>query len=176
MQGVQSIQGLQGPDNGISASDFSVTTGSPNAGGTLTYSDVTSEFTFEPANLGTLTSDLDPAGYAIENTDGATPINIAYVAGTATRSSIRLGGTNNSYEDRIDLLVSGASAGTYGLNIVGDNQGANRAVIVDELPVRFGQFTTTQRDALTAVAGMVVWNLTTGKLEVYNGFAWESMH
>jgi hypothetical protein len=175
-QGVQSIQGLQGPDNGISASDFSVTTGSPNSGGTLTYSDVTSEFTFEPADLTTLSADLDPAGYGIENTDGAVPVEISYVAGSTTRSTIRIGGTNNSYEDRIDLLVSGASAGTYGLSIFADNQGANKALIVDELPVRFGQFSTTQRDALTAVAGMVVWNLTTQKLEVYNGFAWAAMH
>jgi len=175
-QGIQSVQGLQGPDNGISASDFSVVTGGANAGGTLTYSDVTSEFTFEPADLGTLSSDLDPAGYAIENTDGAVPVEIAYVAGTTTRSTIRLGGTNNSYEDRIDLMVNGASAGTYGLSVFADNQGANRSVIVDELPVQFGQFTTTDRNALTAVAGMVVWNTTDQKLQVYTGFAWADMH
>ena len=175
-QGIQSVQGLQGPDNGISASDFSVTTGSPNAGGTLTYSDVTSEFTFEPADLSTLSADLDPAGYAIENTDGAVPMEISYVAGTTTRSTIRVGGTNNSYEDRIDLMVSGASAGTYGISVFADNQGTNRAVIVDELPVQFGQFTTTERNALTAVAGMVLWNTSNQKLEVYTGFAWESLN
>src|SRR3990167_5062040 len=32
--------------------------------------------------------------------------------------------------------------------------------------------TTTQRDALTAVAGMVLYNSTTGQVEGYNGSAW----
>lgn len=35
------------------------------------------------------------------------------------------------------------------------------------------KLTTTQRNALTATAGMVVYNTTTNKLNVYTGAAWE---
>lgn len=33
--------------------------------------------------------------------------------------------------------------------------------------------TTTARDALTAVEGMVIYNTSTNKLNFYNGTAWE---
>jgi hypothetical protein len=42
--------------------------------------------------------------------------------------------------------------------------------------ILFPRLTTAQRDALTAVAGMVVWNTTTTKLEVYDGAAWTALH
>lgn len=35
--------------------------------------------------------------------------------------------------------------------------------------------TTTERNALTAVAGMVVFNSTTSKLNFYTGAAWEAV-
>lgn len=35
--------------------------------------------------------------------------------------------------------------------------------------------TTTQRDALTAVTGMVIFNSTTGQLEEYNGSVWRAI-
>lgn len=35
------------------------------------------------------------------------------------------------------------------------------------------QFTTAERDALTAKAGLFVYNTTTNKLNFYNGTAWE---
>lgn len=36
------------------------------------------------------------------------------------------------------------------------------------------KMTTTQRDALTAVAGMVIYNTTTSKLNIYTS-AWEAV-
>ena len=42
--------------------------------------------------------------------------------------------------------------------------------------VKFASMTTTQRNALTAAAGMVVFNTTDTKLQVYTGSAWEDLH
>lgn len=36
------------------------------------------------------------------------------------------------------------------------------------------RMTTTQRNALTATAGMVIFNTTTNKLECYDGSAWQA--
>ena len=36
--------------------------------------------------------------------------------------------------------------------------------------------TTTTRDGLTATAGMVVFNTTDTKLQVYTGSAWVDLH
>lgn len=38
------------------------------------------------------------------------------------------------------------------------------------------RMTTGQRDALTPTAGMMVWNTTTTKLQVYNGTSWVDLH
>lgn len=37
-------------------------------------------------------------------------------------------------------------------------------------------FTTSERDALTAVEGMIIFNTTTNKLEIYNGSSWVAVH
>ena len=42
--------------------------------------------------------------------------------------------------------------------------------------VQFASMTTTQRNALTAAAGMVVFNTTDTKLQVYTGSAWADLH
>jgi hypothetical protein len=42
--------------------------------------------------------------------------------------------------------------------------------------VLYEPMTTTVRDALTAEAGMVVFNTTDTKLQVYDGSAWVNLH
>ena len=42
--------------------------------------------------------------------------------------------------------------------------------------VKFANMTTTVRDALTAEAGMVVFNTTDTKLQVYTGSTWADLH
>jgi len=37
------------------------------------------------------------------------------------------------------------------------------------------QYTDAERDALTAVKGMFIYNTTTNKLNYYNGSAWKSV-
>lgn len=36
-------------------------------------------------------------------------------------------------------------------------------------------FTNTERDALTATKGMIIYNSTTNKLNFYNGTAWRAV-
>lgn len=42
------------------------------------------------------------------------------------------------------------------------------------MPVRFENVTTTQRDALSPEAGWAIFNTTTSKLEVYDGSTWQA--
>jgi hypothetical protein len=41
--------------------------------------------------------------------------------------------------------------------------------------LKLKSLTTTQRDALTASAGMVIFNSSTSKINVYSGSAWEEV-
>ena len=65
-----------------------------------------------------------------------------------------------------DNLLSGAPGG---YNLAGN-------VSCDGVTYSFrpARVTTTQRDAMTGVAGLVVYNTTTGKLNVYTT-AWEAV-
>lgn len=42
--------------------------------------------------------------------------------------------------------------------------------------VKFGEYSTAERDQLTGLAGMVVFNTTTAKLQVFNGSTWLDLH
>ena len=42
--------------------------------------------------------------------------------------------------------------------------------------LRHANYTTTERNALIAGAGTVIWNTTDSKLQVYNGSSWENLH
>jgi hypothetical protein len=44
------------------------------------------------------------------------------------------------------------------------------------VPVQFPSYTTTQRNALTAVNGMMIYNSTTSKMQAYAGGAWVDLH
>ena len=39
-------------------------------------------------------------------------------------------------------------------------------------PLNLKSYTTTQRNALTSVAGDVIFNSTVGKIQFYNGSSW----
>jgi hypothetical protein len=58
---------------------------------------------------------------------------------------------------------------TLETNSIGKYSG-NNVSIDDALNLK--SYTTTQRDALTSVAGDTIYNTTTGKVEYYNGSAW----
>ena len=48
---------------------------------------------------------------------------------------------------------------------------ANNVAMDNSLKLK--SYTTTQRDALTSVAGDIIYNSTTNKVQFYNGSAWE---
>ena len=47
---------------------------------------------------------------------------------------------------------------------------------LSDAPVVFKSYSTTARDQLTPVAGMVLFNTTVGKLQVYTGSAWADLN
>ena len=56
----------------------------------------------------------------------------------------------------------------------GITNGGGRATF--GVPITFANKTTTERDALTAATGMVLFNTTTTKLQVYTGSSWVDLH
>lgn len=75
---------VNGPPPPIQLSDFSVTTDAASGSGSLSYDNTTGVFTFAPADLSTLSSDLDLSGNNINGTG-----NID-VDGTITANSFNL--------------------------------------------------------------------------------------
>ena len=61
---------------------------------------------------------------------------------------------------------------TLETNAIGKYSGNN--VSVDDA-LNLKSYTTTQRDALTSVAGDMIYNTTDSKVQVYNGSAWEDL-
>ena len=61
---------------------------------------------------------------------------------------------------------------TLETNSIGKYSG-NNVSIDDSLNLK--SYTTTQRDALTSVAGDVIYNTTDSKVQVYTGSAWEDL-
>ena len=61
---------------------------------------------------------------------------------------------------------------TLETNSIGKYNGNN--VSIDDA-LRLKSYTTTQRDALTSVAGDTIYNTTTSKIEFYDGSAWQTI-
>ena len=108
------------------------------------------------------------------------------ISKTLTTNAGHLGFGDNNL-----LAYSGVSASlrvaefTGDLDQAGDFENAanfNNYMTVDSTvadfgtAVKFASMTTTVRNALTAAAGMVVFNTTDTKLQVYTGSAWEDLH
>lgn len=51
----------------------------------------------------------------------------------------------------------------------------NAGLLDHDGPIPLPQYTTTARDALTAAKGMLIFNTTTNKVNVYTGSAWEAV-
>ena len=72
-------------------------------------------------------------------------------------------------------ILTASNMNTYISDILDDLKGTNGpieytdAIVVDSL-------TTTERNALTAVNGMVIYNSTTSRVEMYQGGAWIRLH
>jgi len=75
---------------------------------------------------------------------------------------------------------SSPSARFYSKNAQGQevyqDDSAGLHIVGTKSYVKFPNMTSTQRDALTGSAGMVVYNTTTSKLQVYSGGVWVDLH
>jgi hypothetical protein len=52
----------------------------------------------------------------------------------------------------------------------------NATAIKENKPHVFVNLTTTERNALTAESGMMIFNTTDVKLQCYDGTAWNNLH
>lgn len=88
------------------------------------------------------------------------------------------GGSAAVYGNNTQIYLQGSSAGVLIDDAFAENPDASailelRTTVKGFLPPRM---TTTERDAITSpAAGLVIFNTTTSKLNVYSGTAWESV-
>jgi len=87
------------------------------------------------------------------------------------------------------ITGTGAIAGTFTGNIDGIVGGTTPAAVTGTAisgtsiavtgtagAMKLNTVTTTQRNALSAAVGMIVYNSTTSKIEAYAGSAWVALH
>ena len=76
--------------------------------------------------------------------------------------------------DRFPLILN-TSANQIQEIASGDNLDMTCNYIKSVCQVIFAGLTTSARDALTASAGMVIYNSSTNKLQCYNGSSWNDL-
>lgn len=87
-------------------------------------------------------------------------------------------GTNATITNALAFWIGSGVARFDGQVSVGGNAAASAALTVTSTTqgVLFPRMTATQRDAIASpAAGLVVYNTTSGKLNVYTGAAWEAI-
>lgn len=78
----------------------------------------------------------------------------------------------NTTNQRLDVYDGAAWSGGF-VRLSGDNMsGLLSFTGTTHAGIRLINLTTTQRDALTGLSGMVIWNTTAGRLQLHNGSAW----
>ena len=100
--------------------------------------------------------------------DGSTP-QIA----NAIKSQVTSISANNVTAD-LCIYTRNGLIGTFTKKLT--IQGSTGGGMVSEAFIQFGSYTTTERDALTAANGMVLYNETTSKFQGYAGGAWVDLH
>lgn len=95
-------------------------------------------------------------------------VDLDNLTGGTTNLSFRSAGAN------VEMRHAGSAV--FGANAAVTNASTGLEVQSTTKAFLPSRMTTTQRDALTALAGMVVWNTTTTKLQVYDGTAWTDLH
>ena len=89
-------------------------------------------------------------------------------AEVTSSNMIRLGNTD---------VTAVTTDGAIGIGTNSPNNAAALEVVSTTKGVLMPRMSETQRDAISSpVAGLVIFNLTTSKLQVYTGGAWENLH
>lgn len=98
---------------------------------------------------------VDSTGVGI----GAAPSSLFHVTASGNANALRVDNTTGQ------VLVGASAAITSASAVFGSATGA----------IVLNRWTTTERDALTATKGMMGYNTTTDKAQIYNG-AWVDLH
>ena len=171
----------------ISLTSLSLSQTAASGGGTLAYDNTSGAFTFSPANLSTYaqTSSLPTSITELGVTDGTNgQVLTTDGSGNFTFSSAGGGASYDQDLNTTDSVVfaavsadtfSNASAGaptvTSATTITLD---APDGVIITGGTFRLPSFTTTQKNALTAANGDIIYDSTTSQAQVYEG-SWTSI-
>jgi hypothetical protein len=179
--------------------DLSVTTdGTPAGGGSLSYNNSSGEFTFVPADVSSggggdvvddtspqLGGDLDVNNYQIQSTSGSVVIAAAGGAVSLTGDTGDMSFTNTG--SGIFSFAGTVNATTFTSSGSGAPVLTSASTITLEAPdgviitggasggtFRLPSFTTTQKNALTAANGDIIYDSTTSQAQVYEG-SWTSI-
>ena len=117
---------------------------------------------------------------AIQNGDGI--FRIAYMGyGGTTAGSIGVAVVVDAEAD--GTIATNQVPGRYVVRTATAAGGLDEAVRFNSKqetvfggPAQLKSYTTTQRDALTAVAGQMIYNTTTSKIQAYAGSSWVDLH
>ena len=179
--------------------DLSVTTdGTPAGGGSLSYNNSSGEFTFVPADVTSggggdvvddtspqLGGDLDVNNYQIQSTSGNVVIAAAGGAVSLTGDTGDMSFTNTG--SGIFSFAGTVNATTFTSSGSGAPVLTSASTITLEAPdgviitggasggtFRLPSFTTTQKNALSAANGDIIYDSTTSQAQVYEG-SWTSI-
>lgn len=132
-------------------------------------------------NVNTITVGNNVSGDVVIQTDTNNG-SLNLIASTGNRLAIRDDGTSTLQSNtRVELqtaelrLNNGTSPFHATVKPV-DNSGNTSGLIIDSTFVQLPSRTTTQRNALTAANGMIIYNSTDSKIQVYAGGAWVDLH
>ena len=143
-----------------------------------------------PLSTAATTINFVGTGVVASGTGATKTITISGSSGIAEVSSDttpQLGGdldlNSNNITGTGDINIAGTitstAAGTPTLTSSTDinlQAGTAGRVVVTQSPFKFASFTTTQRDALTATNGDVIYNTTTNKFQGYANSAWVDLN
>lgn len=174
-----------GGGSDIDLTAFSVSVGSPSGSGNLTYNNTNGIFSFTPPNLSALDNasnwntayswgDHSTQGYltsaALVETDTLATVT---ARGASTTDTLSVADITSSGTISADEFVTGGigtptltSASTLTLS------SADGVLITGGGPFRLPSLSDTERNALTAVNGDVIYNTTSNKIEAYQNGAW----
>jgi hypothetical protein len=95
------------------------------------------------------------------------------ITGAGAIAGVFTGNITGNVTGNVDGIVGGNTpAAVTGTTI----SGTSITVTGTGSAMKLNTVTTTQRNALTAAVGMIVYNSTTSKIEAYAGSAWVALH